>query len=123
MRSASSPSAPPRAPDSSRSSPGGGGSSSKCAERRSDHTERRSSPESRIDALALALAPRIGPWAYRERVARFGSAADAFRATVDRADRERLRAEAVRITSDGERCGARLVLLDDVDYPGHVRHL
>ena len=82
-----------------------------------------SSPEDRIDAVALALLPGLGPRGYRERVASFGSAAEAFRTTVPVQEHARVRDEARRMADDGARCGARLLLLDDADYPSSFRHL
>jgi DNA processing protein len=79
--------------------------------------EARSFPDTRADALALALAPRVGAHGYRERVVAFGSAAKAFAATVPSREHARLRAEAGQIARDGAACGARLLMLEDADYP------
>jgi len=81
------------------------------------------SREDRIDAVALALLPGVGPRAYRQRVAAFSSAAEAFRATVGFREQGRVRDEARHMSDDGARCGARLLLLDDADYPAALRHL
>jgi DNA processing protein len=85
--------------------------------------ERPSSPDERTDALALALAPRVGPRHYLERTAGFASAAQAFGATVDSRSQGRLRDEALRMVDDGARCGARLILVGDADYPPQLLHL
>jgi DNA processing protein len=85
--------------------------------------EAPSYPDLRVDALALALAPGLGPRSYRERAEGFGSAAHAFRATVPTRDRSRLRDQARRVSADGERCGARLVMFEDPDYPSPLRDL
>jgi DNA processing protein len=79
--------------------------------------EAPSYPDARVDALALALAPGVGPRIYFDRTLGFGSAAHAFAATINPSSQVRLRAEAERVAADGERCGARLVLLEDPDYP------
>jgi DNA processing protein len=85
--------------------------------------EASSFPDVRVDALALGLAPGVGARGYRERVDVFGSAARAFAATVHSHDQSRLRDEAVRLADDAERCGARLLLLGDADYPAQLLHL
>src|SRR5688572_28152911 len=118
MRSAPSRSAPPRAPDSTRYSLAGGVSSSGSGRPSSVVREAPSFPDSRADALALALAPRVGAHGYRERAVAFGSAAKAFAATVPSRERGQLRDEARQIARDGDACGARLLLLEDADYPG-----
>ena len=81
------------------------------------------SPEDRLDALALALLPGVGPRTYRERVASFPSAAEAFRVTVAFPDQGRCRDDARHMADDGARSGARLLLLDDTEYPSALRHL
>lgn len=85
--------------------------------------EASSCPDARVDALALGLAPGVGARRYRERVDGFGSAARAFAATVHPQDRGRLRDEAIRLAEDAGRCGARLLLLGDADYPAPLLHL
>ncbi|HEX6053358.1 MAG TPA: DNA-processing protein DprA [Gemmatimonadaceae bacterium] len=67
--------------------------------------------------------PDVGPRAYRERSAAFGSPARAFNATVGPRDRTTLRDEAERVANAGERYGARLLLIDEADYPAKLRHL
>ena len=79
--------------------------------------EARSSPDLRADAIALALAPAVGPRSYRERVERFGSAAEAFSATIRPRDQLKLRDEAFAMMRDGDACHARLLLMADADYP------
>src|SRR5688500_3417443 len=123
MRSAHSQSAPPRAPDSSPASPAGGANSSGCGKPRSDGRPAPSSPEDRVDAVALTLVPGVGPKLYHERVTRFASAAQALRALVSASEASLLRAEAERIIADGARLGARLLLVDDADYPRALCHL
>lgn len=85
--------------------------------------EASSFPDVRTDALALALAPGIGARTYRERAERFGSAAGAFGATVDAGLQRGLRDEARRLCADADRCGARLVLFGDAEYPPPLREL
>jgi len=85
--------------------------------------EASSFPDARIDALAFALAPGIGPKTYRDTADRFGSAADAFGATVPRGTQPRLRDEAARMVADAGRCGASLVLLGDPGYPAPLLDL
>jgi DNA processing protein len=82
-----------------------------------------SSPDLRVDALALALAPGVGARVYGQRAHGFGSAAHAFAATVSAGQQSRLRDEASQIMRDGDACGARLVLLEDDDYPPALREL
>ena len=85
--------------------------------------EAPSFPDPRTDALALALAPRVGARGYRERTEGFGTAARAFDATIDPALQPRLRDEARRLYADGERCGARLLLFGDAEYPAVLEEL
>jgi DNA processing protein len=85
--------------------------------------EASSFPDTRVDALALALAPGVGARGYCERSQGFGSAAHAFGATVPPGDQPRLRDEAVRLAADAERCGATLLLLGDDAYPTPLLHL
>lgn len=80
-------------------------------------------PDVRTDALALALAPGIGARGYRECAEGFGSAAQAFSATVNSGAQMRLRREARQLAADAERCGASLVLLGDTNYPPPLMHL
>src|SRR6188508_162516 len=123
MRSAPLRSAPPRAPDSTRCSQGGGVSFLACARRPSAVREARPCPDSRVDAVALALAPGVGPRSYRQLMERFGSAPHALSGTVSRAEVERLRREASRMVADGDACRARLLLLGDPDYPAPLLEL
>src|SRR5688500_4109681 len=123
MRSAPSRSAPPRAPDSTRYSPAGGDSSSGSARRSSAVREACSSPDLRADALALALVPRVGARAYRDRANGFGSAAHAFGATVSSSQQTRYRDQAREMMRAGDACGARLLLLEDADYPAVLNEL
>jgi DNA processing protein len=85
--------------------------------------EARSSPDFRVDALALALAPGVGPRGYDERTKAFGSPAHAFAATVPTGSRSRLRDDALRALADGERRGARFLMIGDQDYPPSLLEL
>jgi DNA processing protein len=85
--------------------------------------EARSSRDLRVDALALALVPRVGPRQYRERIHAHGSAAEAFLAAAPSGDRDGLRHEARAIVHGGDACGARLLLLEDGDYPRQLLDL
>jgi DNA processing protein len=85
--------------------------------------EAPSFPDVRTDALALALAPGIGARRYRERSDGFGSAAQAFAATVDPGLATGLRDEARRLLADADRCGARLILVGEPDYPAPLTEL
>jgi DNA processing protein len=85
--------------------------------------EAPSFPDVRIDALALALAPSVGPRTYCAHVEVFGSAARAFGATIHPQAQPALRAEAARSIAAGERSGASLLLLGDPDYPAQLLHL
>jgi DNA processing protein len=82
-----------------------------------------SSPELRTDAVALALVPGVGPRRYRDEAAGFGSAAQAFSALVSAQHRARFRDEASRLQRDGDACRARLLLLEDPDYPPQLLDL
>ena len=73
--------------------------------------------------MALALAPGVGPRRYHERTKGFGSAAHAFGATVPASSQSRLRDEALRLMAEGERRGARLLLIEDADYPARLLDL
>ena len=81
------------------------------------------SPDVRIDALALALAPAVGARRYRERADGFGSAAHAFAATIAPTEQSWLRDEARRLIDGGERCGASLLLFGDEAYPPALTEL
>jgi DNA processing protein len=85
--------------------------------------EAPSFPDVRTDALALALAPGVGPRGYHDRSQAFGSPSQAFRATLDPLAQSRLRDEARRVVADGERCGASLIMFGDADYPAPLLHL
>lgn len=85
--------------------------------------EASSYPDTRIDALALALVPGVGPQGYRQRAEQWGSAAHAFAATVHAAEQPRLRADARERAASATRCGARLLLLHDADYPAALLDL
>ncbi len=85
--------------------------------------ERYSSPDQRVDGVALALAPGVGARTYWERSQAWGTAAHAFVATTPRGDQSRLRDDARRVMADGEACGARLLLLGDADYPAVLLEL
>ncbi|HEY1071365.1 DNA-processing protein DprA [Brevundimonas sp.] len=78
----------------------------------------------RFARLRLARTDRVGPVAFSQLLQRFGSAVRAVEALPDLMRRsgrdgyalpasERLEAELAA----GQRCGARLILLGDVDYP------
>src|SRR3982751_1923104 len=116
-------SAPPLAPDSTRYSPVGGVSSSACGRRPNVVREALNSPDLRVDAMALALAPGVGPRSYHERAKGFGSAAHAFGATIPAGSQSRLRDEAQRVMAAGEQRGARLLLSGDADYPTRLLDL
>lgn len=73
--------------------------------------------------MALALAPGVGPRRYYERTKGFGSAAHAFGATIPAGSQSRLRDEAMRVMAEGERRGARLLLIEDPDYPTRLLDL
>ena len=60
---------------------------------------------------------------YHDRLKGFASPAQAFRATVPASDAAHLRGDASTIITEGERLGARLLLVDDADYPPALRHL
>ena len=85
--------------------------------------EARNYPDFRVDALALALAPGVGPRGYGERANAFGSPAHAFAATVPAGSQSRLRDDALRAIADGERRGARFLMLGDSDYPASFLEL
>ena len=85
--------------------------------------EAPSFPDNRTDALALALAPGVGARGYRQRAEAFESAAQAFRATVEAGLQPILRDEARQLCADGDRCGARLLLFGDADYPAPLTEL
>src|SRR5678815_5008728 len=123
MRLAPLRSAPPLAPDSTRYSPVGGGSYLACGRRPNVVREALNSPDLRVDAMALALAPGVGPRRYYERTKGFGSAAHAFGATIPAGSQSRLRDEAMRVMAEGERRGARLVLIEDPEYPTRLLDL
>ena len=73
--------------------------------------------ESRVDAIALTLVPRVGARTYWERVQACGSASHAFLTTVPAGQHTRLRSAAEKVIADGEACGARLLVIGDADYP------
>lgn len=81
------------------------------------------SPAERLARLRLARTDRVGPVAFRDLIARFGSAEMALEALPDLARRggaalnptspQAAQAELTR----GEAAGARLLVLGDADYP------
>ena len=76
----------------------------------------------RRDALALSLLPGVGAVRYAELVARFGSVAGA----LDDADAgivARARSAADASMERAERCGARVLWMEDADYPAALREL
>lgn len=84
-----------------------------------------SSPEARAirEGLALSLVPEIGCSAFRERVEKHGSAADALLGTVPLADRYAALREADAILAHSRRAGARVILLGEPEYPEPLLHL
>ncbi len=86
-------------------------------------TPRSPEPPARLRALALALLDGVGPVTYRELVARFGTAAQAFDATRGPAERGAALERASGLLDDATRCGARVLLLDDPDYPAPLLDL
>lgn len=80
--------------------------------------------QERLDRLRLFRSPNVGPVAYRQLIARFGSAAAALNAIPDLAARGGSR--AVRLADERsvmtevaavERLGGRYLFLNDPDYP------
>jgi DNA processing protein len=80
-------------------------------------------PLARLHALALALHPGVGPVAYRDRVATFGSAARAFETIRDDDARHAALVEASAVAAEARTRGARLLLLEDADYPAPLLEL
>ena len=78
-----------------------------------------SSPEARLirEGLALSLVPDIGCSAFRERVERYGSAADALLATIPLAERWTALHAADEILACARRTGVRVILLGEPEYP------
>ena len=84
-----------------------------------------STPEQdRFDRLRLVRSPNVGPVAYRQLIARFGSAAAALRAIPDLAQRGGAR--AFRVADERavatewrtvDRLGGRHIFIGDPDYP------
>jgi len=85
--------------------------------------------DDRFDRLRLIRTPHVGPVAYRQLLARFGSARQALEALPDLAsrggartfravDERALRAEMARV----DKLGARYCLLGDPDYPPLLAH-
>ena len=79
--------------------------------------------DARFRALALALAPGVGPRSWLERVERYGSAAQAFDATLATGERDHALALAERVLADAVRVGARVLLHEDESYPSALRDL
>lgn len=79
--------------------------------------------ERRLAAVALGLAPGVGPIAYRDLVARYGTADRAFATVFDRADRDALLGAARREIVTAQGIGARLLLIDDPEYPPRLLDL
>lgn len=80
--------------------------------------------QERFDRLRLIRSPHVGPVAWRQLMARFGSAGRALEALPDLARRGGARAfraaDAGRVAAEVDavaRLGGRHVLLDDADYP------
>lgn len=81
------------------------------------------SERERFDRLRLIRSPRIGPVSFRQLIARFGTAGEALRAIPDMAARGGGRASVAdaalveREIAASRACGARYLLMGDVDYP------
>jgi DNA processing protein len=80
--------------------------------------------QDRFDRLRLIRSPNVGPVAYRQLIARFGSAGAALKAIPDLAARGGARAFRVaderRVAAEitaVERLGGRHIFLGDADYP------
>ena len=83
------------------------------------------SASAQLDWLRLARSENVGAATHRSLIARYGSAANALEAIPDLATRGGLRRrirlcsheEAEREIDAGEKLGARLLTLDDADFP------
>lgn len=80
--------------------------------------------QDRFDRLRLIRSPNVGPVAYRQLIARFGSAAAALRAIPDLAKRGGARSfrtaderDIAREIAAVERLGARHMFIGDADFP------
>jgi len=78
----------------------------------------RHSPESDLrDAIAFSLLPRVGCGAFRAGVERYGSAAAAFRAATNEADRLEAHEQAAQLIANSEAASAAILLQGEPDYP------
>jgi DNA processing protein len=83
------------------------------------------SKKERIDRIRLARTENVGPVTFRQLLARFGSAGDAIDALPGLATRGGRRrplsvpaaASVVKEFEAADRCGGRLIVLGDADYP------
>ena len=78
---------------------------------------------SRLRALALAFAPGVGPKKYAELVAQFGTAAQAFDATVHARHATLALGTASDALTHALAAGAALLLLGDETYPPRLLEL
>ncbi|MDP9137925.1 MAG: DNA-protecting protein DprA, partial [Pseudomonadota bacterium] len=88
-------------------------------------------PAERRDRLRLLLSENVGPITFHQLIARYGSARDALQALPELAGRGGLKrpiricpaTEAEAHIESMESMGARLVGIDEKDYPALLRHI
>ena len=81
------------------------------------------SPGARIDAVALTFGEKIGPRAFKQLTAVYGSPSQALLATYSAREQARLRSEAEIALETGQKVGARFLLIGDADYPAKLYEL
>ena len=77
----------------------------------------------RIDAVALTFGEKIGPRAFKQLTAVYGSASQALLATYSKREQARLRSEAEIALETGRKAGAKFLLIGDADYPQRLYEL
>ena len=87
-----------------------------------EHT-RIDSPGARIDAVALTFGENIGPRAFKQLVAVYGSASQALLSTYTARERTNLRSTAEAALETGRKAGATFLLIGDADYPAKLYEL
>jgi DNA processing protein len=90
---------------------------------RSTEYSRIESPGARLDAVALTFGEHIGPRAFKQLTALYGSASQALLATYTKREQLRLRSEAETALENGRNAGARFLLIGDADYPAPLYEL
>ena len=90
---------------------------------RSAEYSRIESAGARIDAVALTFGEDIGPRAFKQLTAVYGSPSQALLSTYSKREQARLRSQAEAALENGRKAGATFLLIGDADYPAKLYEL